>query len=275
MTAPAVGDTPRAARESDRRSVIVGVARTPIGKFLGGLAGCSGAELGAVAIRAALDRAGVGPDAVEYVILGQVLQAGAGQVPARQAAVGAGIPMTVPCLSINKVCLSGLNAIALADQLIRAGEHEIVVAGGMESMSQAPHLLKNARTGTKYGTAPLLDSLAYDGLRDYFTGEPMGVVTDRGNASLGISREDQDAYAARSQRLAAAAAAEGRFDAELVPVQVRDRRGGSVVVAADEGIRPDTTLERLAALPPAFHRTGRSPPGPLRRSPTGLPPSSS
>ena len=256
MTAPAVGDTPRAARESDRRSVIVGVARTPIGKFLGGLAGCSGAELGAVAIRAALDRAGVGPDAVEYVILGQVLQAGAGQVPARQAAVGAGIPMTVPCLSINKVCLSGLNAIALADQLIRAGEHEIVVAGGMESMSQAPHLLKNARTGTKYGTAPLLDSLAYDGLRDYFTGEPMGVVTDRGNASLGISREDQDAYAARSQRLAAAAAAEGRFDAELVPVQVRDRRGGSVVVAADEGIRPDTTLERLAALPPAFSPDG-------------------
>ncbi len=256
MTAPAVGETPRPARESERRSVIVGVARTPIGKFLGGLADVTGAELGAVAIRAALERAGVGPADVEYVILGQVLQAGAGQVPARQAAVGAGIPMTVPCLSINKVCLSGLNAIALADQLIRAGEHEIVVAGGMESMSQAPHLLKNARTGTKYGTAPLLDSLAYDGLRDYFTGDPMGVVTDRGNAALGISRVDQDAYAARSQSLAAAAAAEGRFDAELVPVQVRDRRGGPVSVTADEGIRPDTTRERLAALPPAFSPDG-------------------
>ncbi len=249
-------DTNDHSMPEPRRSVIVGVARTPIGKFLGALSTLTGAQLGSVAIRAALERAGVAPDAVEYVVMGQVLQAGAGQVPARQAAVGAGIPMTVPCISVNKVCLSGLNAIAMADQLIRAGEHEIIVAGGMESMSQAPHLLKNARTGTKYGTAPLLDSLAYDGLDDYFTGLPMGVFTDAGNATLGIGRADQDEYSARSQQLAAAATKNGIFDDEITPVDVPGRRGNVTTVTRDEGIRPDTTVATLAALAPAFSPDG-------------------
>lgn len=252
---PATSPSDHAGAEG-RRSVIVGVARTPIGRFLGALSTRTGAQLGSVAIRAALERAGVAAGAVDYVVMGQVLQAGAGQVPARQAAVGAGIPMTVPCISINKVCLSGLNAIAMADQLIRAGEHEIVVAGGMESMSQAPHLLKNARTGTKYGTAPLLDSLAYDGLDDYFTGLPMGVLTDAGNAELGIGRAEQDAYSARSQQLAATAAKDGVFDEEIVPVDVPGRRGSVTTVTRDEGIRPDTTVATLAALPPAFSPDG-------------------
>jgi len=249
-------DTSGSSAWQPQRSVIVGVARTPFGKFLGALSTLTGAQLGAVAIRAALRRAGVAPEAVEYVVMGQVLQAGAGQVPARQAAVGAGIPMSVPCLSINKVCLSGLNAIAIADQMIRAGEHDIVVAGGMESMSQAPHLLKNARTGTKYGTAPLLDSLAYDGLDDYFTGLPMGVLTDAGNAELGIGRAEQDAYAARSQQLAATAAKNGVFDDEISPVEVPGRRGSVSTVDQDEGIRPDTTVATLEALPPAFSPDG-------------------
>jgi len=232
------------------------VARTPIGKFLGSLAPLSAAQLGASAIRAALERAGVAADAVDYVIMGQVLQAGAGQVPARQASVGAGIPMTVPCLSINKVCLSGLNAIALADQLIGLGEHDVVVAGGMESMTQAPHLLKGSRTGTKYGDTVLLDSLNYDGLYDYFTHQPMGALTDSRNATLGIDRAAQDEYALQSHHRAAAAVKNGLFEHEIVPVEVPARRGDPVRVSDDEGIRPDTTLEALAKLPPAFGADG-------------------
>jgi acetyl-CoA C-acetyltransferase len=199
-------------------SVIVAGARTPMGKLLGALAPLSGVDLGAVAIRAALERAGVAPGRVDYVIMGQVLQAGAGQIPARQAAVKAGIPMTVPALTVNKVCLSGLDAIALADQLIRAGEVEVVVAGGMESMTNAPHLLPKSRDGYKYGAISLLDSMAHDGLTDAYDHIPMGESTERHVAKLGISREQQDAFAALSQQRAAAAAKNGLFDAEITPV---------------------------------------------------------
>src|SRR5579883_3016734 len=200
-------------------SVIVNGARTPMGRLLGSLKDFSGADLGAVAIKAALERAGVAPDQVQYVIMGQVLQAGAGQIPARQAAVKAGIPMNVPALTINKVCLSGLDAIALADQLIRAGEFDIVVAGGQESMTQAPHLLPNARTGYKYGSIEVLDAMAYDGLTDSFDHIPMGESTERHVGKLGISRAEQDEFAARSQQRAAAAQKNGIFEAEITPVR--------------------------------------------------------
>ncbi|TDE57631.1 acetyl-CoA C-acetyltransferase [Nonomuraea mesophila] len=237
-------------------SVIVAGARTPIGKLLGALSGLTAVDLGGIAIKAALERAGVAPDSVEYVIMGQVLQAGAGQIPSRQAAVKAGIPMTVPSLTVNKVCLSGLDAIALADQLIRAGEFDIVVAGGMESMTNAPHLLPGLRKGVKYGGADVVDSMAHDGLFCAFDQCAMGESTERHNTRLGIGREQQDALSARSHQLAAAAVKNGVFEDEIVPVQIPQRRGEPVVVKDDEGVRGDTTAETLAKLRPAFAADG-------------------
>src|SRR5262245_63517713 len=202
-------------------SVIVAGARTPMGRLLGSLKDFSGADLGGFAIKAALERAGVTPGQVDYVIMGQVLQAGAGQITARQAAVKAGIPMTVPSLTINKVCLSGLDAIALADQLIRAGEFEIVVAGGMESMTNAPHLLPGLRKGVKYGGAQIVDSMAHDGLTDAYDQVAMGESTERHNARLGIGRAEQDEFAARSHQLAARATKDGVYEAEIVAVPLQ------------------------------------------------------
>ncbi|WP_017600331.1 acetyl-CoA C-acetyltransferase [Nocardiopsis lucentensis] len=237
-------------------SVIVGGARTPTGRLLGSLAGFSAADLGGFAIKAALERAGISGEQVGYVVMGQVLQAGAGQIPSRQAAVKAGIPMSVPSVTINKVCLSGLDAIALADQLVTAGEFDVVVAGGMESMTNAPHLLPKSRKGFKYGSVEVLDATAHDGLTDAFDNESMGASTERHNAKLGIGRAEQDAFAARSHQRAAAAAAEGRFADEIVPVQIPQRKGDPVVFGTDEGVRPDTTVESLAKLRPAFDGDG-------------------
>jgi acetyl-CoA C-acetyltransferase len=237
-------------------SVIVSGARTPIGKLLGSLADFQAVDLGGVAIEAALSRAGISGDQVDYVVMGQVLQAGAGQITARQAAVKGGVPMTVPALTINKVCLSGLDAIALADQLIGAGEFDIVVAGGMESMTNAPHLLAGARKGYKYGNGTLLDSMAHDGLFCAFDQVAMGESTERYNAKLGITRQEQDVFAARSHELAALAQKNGAFDDELVPVPVPQRKGEPVLVATDEGIRGDTTIYVLAKLRPAFAPDG-------------------
>ncbi|GLU50423.1 acetyl-CoA C-acetyltransferase [Nocardiopsis ansamitocini] len=237
-------------------SVIVSGARTPIGKLLGSLSGLAAVDLGATAIRAALERAGVAGDQVDYVVFGQVLQAGQGQIPSRQAAVKAGVPMSVPSLTINKVCLSGLDAIALADQLIAAGEFDVVVAGGMESMTNAPHLLPKARQGYKYGSIEVLDATAHDGLTDAFDDEPMGLSTERHNARLGIGRPEQDAFAARSHQRAAAAIAAGLFKDEIVPVEIPQRKGAPVVVDTDEGVRADTTRESLARLRPAFDAEG-------------------
>ncbi len=246
---------------AERTSVIVAGARTPMGRLQGGLKDFSGAELGAVAIRGALDKAGLRPETVEYVIMGQVLTAGAGQIPARQAAAKAGIPLTVPALTVNKVCLSGIDAIALADQLIRAGEFEVVVAGGQESMSQAPHLLPGSRQGFKYGDVPLRDHMQHDGLWDAFTDQAMGSLTEAANASdqgasRHFSRAEQDAYAARSHQLAAQAWKNGLFDDEVVPVPIPQRKGDPVLFKDDEGIRPDTTVETLARLRPAFRPDG-------------------
>src|SRR6188472_1223229 len=238
-------------------SVIVAGARTPIGRLLGGLKDQSAADLGGVAIKAALAKAGVSGEQVDYVIMGQVIQAGTGQITARQAAVKGGIPMTVPSITINKVCLSGINAIAVADQLIRAGEHEIVVAGGMESMTQAPHLLPKSREGFKYGDTALVDSMAYDALHDQFTDQAMISLTDGCNAAgANLTREEQDAFAAQSHQRAAEAWKNGLFDDEVVPVSVPQRRGDPVVVSADEGVRGDTTAESLGKLPPAFSKEG-------------------
>ncbi|MBF6340082.1 acetyl-CoA C-acetyltransferase [Nocardia abscessus] len=237
-------------------SVIVSGARTPVGRLLGGLKDFSGSELGGFAIKAALEKGGVAPDQVDYVIMGQVLTAGAGQIPARQAAVAAGIPMDVPALTLNKVCLSGINAIALADQLIRAGEYEIVVAGGQESMSRAPHLLEKSREGFKYGDVTLRDHMAYDGLHDIFTDQAMGALTEQRNETDRISREDQDAFAAASHQRAAAAWKNGVFDDEVVAVAVPQRKGDPVLVTTDEGIRADTTVESLGKLRPAFRKDG-------------------
>ncbi|WP_069163095.1 acetyl-CoA C-acetyltransferase [Nocardia altamirensis] len=237
-------------------SVIVSGARTPVGRLLGGLKDFSGSDLGGFAIKAALERGGVAPEQVDYVIMGQVLTAGAGQIPARQAAVAAGIPMDVPALTVNKVCLSGINAIALADQLIRAGEYEIVVAGGQESMSQAPHLLEKSRDGFKYGDVTLRDHMAYDGLHDIFTDQPMGALTEQRNDTEPVSRAEQDAFAAASHQRAAEAWKNGIFDDEVVPVTVPQRKGEPLLVAADEGIRADTTAESLAKLRPAFRKDG-------------------
>jgi acetyl-CoA C-acetyltransferase len=237
---------------------VVSAARTPIGKFAGALADTPATELGGVAIRAAIDRSGLPPDIpIDDVLMGQVLQAGAGQIPARQAAAKAGIPMTVPALTINKVCLSGLDAIALADQLIRAGEFEIVVAGGMESMTNAPHLLTGSRQGHRYGDVTLRDHMAYDGLWDVFTDQAMGALTEACNAvGLELSREEQDAFSARSHQRAAAGWKNGVFDDEVVPVEIPQRKGEPVVFAADEGIRADTTVESLSRLRPAFGGDG-------------------
>ncbi|WFB10464.1 acetyl-CoA C-acetyltransferase [Streptomyces sp. LX-29] len=237
-------------------SVIVGGVRTPMGRLLGSLKDLSGVDLGGLAIRAVLERAGLAPEAVQYVIMGQALQAGQGQIPSRQAAVRAGIPMSVPSLTVNKVCLSGMDAIALADQQIRLGEFDIVVAGGMESMTNAPHVLPGSRSGTKYGPVEMLDVTAHDGLTDPFDQILMGELTDRDSAKAGISREDQDAFSARSHRRAAAAISSGRFAEEIVPVEVPQRKGDPVVVDTDEGVRPDTTVEGLAKLRPAFGADG-------------------
>ncbi|MEU6947623.1 acetyl-CoA C-acetyltransferase [Streptomyces sp. NPDC046316] len=237
-------------------SVIVAGARTPMGRLLGSLKSFSGAELGGFAIKAALDRAGIGGDQVQYVIMGQVLQAGAGQIPARQAAVKAGIPMNVPALTINKVCLSGLDAIALADQLIRAGEFDVVVAGGQESMTNAPHLLPKSREGFKYGAIEMLDAMAYDGLTDAFENIAMGESTEKHNTHLGIKRPEQDEIAALSHQRAAAAQKNGIFEAEITPVEIPQRKGDPVIFSKDEGIRAETTAESLGKLRPAFAKDG-------------------
>jgi acetyl-CoA C-acetyltransferase len=236
-------------------SVIVGGARTPIGKLLGALKGLAATDLGGIAIAGALERSALAADHVDYVILGQVLQAGSGQLPARQAAVKAGIPMSVPAMTLNKVCLSGLAAVAYADQLIRAGECDLVVAGGMESMTSAPHLLPGSRGGYKYGNVTVIDSMAHDGLEDVFTDQAMGSLTESCNTGEHlVTREDQDAFAARSHRRAAAATESGMMAEEIVEVRVPQRRGDDVVVTTDEGIRPGVTAESLASLPPAFNK---------------------
>jgi acetyl-CoA C-acetyltransferase len=238
-------------------SVIVGGARTPFGKLLGGFKDVSATDLGGYAIAAALERSGISAEHVDYVIMGQVLQAGTGQIPARQAAAKGGIAMSVPAVTINKVCLSGLNAVALADQLIRAGECDVVVAGGMESMTQAPHLLPRSRSGYKYGNVTIIDHMAYDGLWDAFTDQAMGALTDSCNTGEQlVSREDQDAFAARSHKRAAAATASGAMGEEIVEVRVPQRRGDDLVINKDEGIREGVTPESLAKLPPAFGRGG-------------------
>jgi acetyl-CoA C-acetyltransferase len=237
-------------------SVIVAGARTGMGRLLGSLKDFSGAQLGGFAIGGALGRAGVAPADVQYVIMGQVLQAGAGQITARQAAVAAGIPMSVPAITINKVCLSGLNAIALADQLIRAGECDVIVAGGMESMTNAPHLLPKSRSGFKYGDVPLVDAMAYDGLWDQFTDVPMGLLTETHNAKLGISRAEQDAFSALSHQRAAEAHKNGLFADEVVPIEIPQRKGDALSFADDEGVRGDTTAESLGRLRPAFSKDG-------------------
>jgi acetyl-CoA C-acetyltransferase len=237
-------------------SVIVAGARTPIGKFGGGFKDLAAVDLGAVAIREAVSRAGVTPEQVEYVLMGQVLQGGAGQITARQASIKAGIPKEVPAITINKVCLSGLNAIALADQLIRAGEIEIAVAGGMESMTNAPYAMPDARYGARMGNSKLVDLMIYDGLWSTFTDQHMGDSSDEVNTELGIGREEQDEWAARSHQRAAEAWESGRFAEEVVPVEVPQRKGDPVVVDRDEGIRGDTTAESLGRLKPAFKKDG-------------------
>jgi acetyl-CoA C-acetyltransferase len=249
-------------------SVIVAGARTPVGKLMGSLKDFSGSDLGAVAIAGALEKAGVPASAVEYVIMGQVLTAGAGQMPARQAAVAAGIGWDVPALTINKMCLSGIDAIALADQLIRAGEFDVVVAGGQESMTKAPHLLMDSRAGYKYGDVTVLDHMAYDGLHDVFTDQPMGALTEQRNDVDQFSRAEQDEFAARSHQLAAAAWKDGVYADEVVPVKIPQRKGPagrsaatggsaqSIEFAEDEGIRANTTAESLAGLRPAFRKDG-------------------
>jgi acetyl-CoA C-acetyltransferase len=237
-------------------SVIVAGARTPIGKLMGSLKDFSGSDLGAIAIKAALEKAAVPASLVEYVIMGQVLTAGAGQMPARQAAVGAGVGWDVPALTINKMCLSGIDAIALADQLIRVGEFDVVVAGGQESMTAAPHMLMGSRAGYKYGDVTVLDHLAYDGLHDVFTDQPMGALTEQRNAVDRFTRAEQDEYAARSHQRAAAAWKDGVFADEVVPVQIPQRKGDPIEFAEDEGIRANTTAESLAGLKPAFRSDG-------------------
>ena len=237
-------------------SVIVGGARTPMGRLMGGLSSLSGAQLGGIAIRAALERSGVAPDQVDYVIMGQVIQAGTGQITARQAAVAAGIGMDVPALTINKVCLSGIDAIALADQLIRAGEFDIVVAGGMESMSQAPHLLMGSREGVKYGDWTMRDAMAHDALTCAFDQCAMGESTEAFNARYDLTREEQDAFAAASHQKAAAAQASGVLAEEIAPVAIPQRKGDPVVIDTDEGVRASTTAESLAGLRPAFATDG-------------------
>ena len=237
-------------------SVIVEGARTPIGRFRGSLAPMRAVDLGAVAIRAALDRAGVAPEQVDYVIMGHVLQAGTGQITSRQAAVAAGVPKEIPSITVNKVCLSGTSAIAIADQMIRAGEISIAVAGGMESMTNAPYVLPSAREGSRLGHTELIDSMIHDGLWCAFEDQHMGAGTDGVNAELGISREEQDAWSARSHARAAAAWASGALAEEVVPVEVPQTRGDAIVFDRDEGIREGSTPEALAKLGPAFTPEG-------------------
>ena len=238
-------------------SVIVAGARTPMGRLLGSLKDFSGSDLGGIAIKGALEKAGVAPEQVEYVIMGQVLQAGAGQIPARQAAHAAGIPLTVPALTINKVCLSGINAIAMADQLIRAGEFDVVVAGGQESMTNAPHLMTKSREGYKYGDVTMRDHMAFDGLWDAFTDQAMGLLTEQANTGeQAFTREEQDEFSARSHQLAAKGWKDGLFDDEVVSVSIPQRKGDPVVFKNDEGIRADTTTASLGGLRPAFSKDG-------------------
>ena len=237
-------------------SVIVSGARTPIGKLLGSLAGLQAVDLGGVAIEHALSRAGITGEQVDYVIMGQVLQAGAGQITARQAAVKGGIPMTIPSLTINKVCLSGLDAIALADQLISAGEYDVVVAGGMESMTNGPYLLPGARAGYRYGDNKIVDATAHDALYCAFDLRGMGDSTDYYGKQKNITREDQDAYSAQSHERAVTAQKNGLFDGEIVEVTVPQRKGDPLTVSQDEGVRPGTTAASLAKLRPAFAADG-------------------
>ena len=236
-------------------SYIVAGARTPIGKMSGALASFSAADLGGFAISAALERAGVAPEEVEHVIMGQVLMAGQGQVPSRQAAVKAGIPMSVPAVNVNKVCLSGLNTVYLANQMIAAGEADIVVAGGMESMTNAPYLADGARGGFRYGNTELRDAIIADGLWCAFDACLMGLGTDRYTGDS-ITREQQDEFAARSNELAANAIKDGRLADEIVPVEVPQRRGDPILVEHDEGVRPGTTVETLSKMRPAFDKDG-------------------
>ena len=236
-------------------SYIVAGARTPIGKMSGALASFSAADLGGFAIKAALERAGVSPEAVEHVIMGQVLMAGQGQVPSRQAAVKAGIPMSVPSININKVCLSGLNSIYLADQMIAAGEADIVIAGGMESMTNAPYLAPGARGGFRYGNTELADAIIKDGLWCAFDACLMGLGTDRYVGDT-ITRDQQDELAMKSNVRAAAAIAAGRFNDEIIPVSIPQRKGDALIVDTDEGVRANTTMESLGSLKPAFDKAG-------------------
>ncbi|MEX6428841.1 MULTISPECIES: acetyl-CoA C-acetyltransferase [Ferrimicrobium] len=238
------------------RTVIVSGARTPIGKLSGALGSLTAMELGSVAIKGALARAGLTPEAVEYVFMGHVLQAGQGQITARQAAFGAGIPMSVPSTTVNKVCLSGLNSIHLADLMIRAGEADIVVAGGMESMTQAPYFLPGARSGFRMGDVQLIDSMLYDGLFCAFDKMAMGLATDNYLKVSPISRERQDHFSVLSHERAAKAIKNGRMAKEIVPVSVPQRRGDDLTIEADEGVRPETTMESLAKLRPAFDKQG-------------------
>ena len=242
---------------STTTSVIVAGARTGMGRLLGSLKDFSATDLGGVAIKGALEKAGVTGDQVDYVVMGHVLQAGCGQITARQAAVKGGIPMDVPSITINKVCLSGINAIAMADQLIRAGECEVVVAGGMESMTNAPHLLEKSREGYKYGTVKMRDHMDYDALWDVYTDQGMGNLTESANeGDREFSRAEQDAFSARSHQLAAKAWADGLFDDEVVPVMIPQRKGDPIAFKADEGVRAATTAESLAGLRPAFRKDG-------------------
>jgi acetyl-CoA C-acetyltransferase len=243
--------------QAARTSVIVAGARTPVGRLLGSLKDFSGSDLGGFAIKAALQKAGVDGADVQYVIMGQVLTAGAGQVPARQAAFKGGIPLNVASLTINKVCLSGIDAIALADQLIRVGEFDVVVAGGQESMTQAPHLLTRSREGFKYGDVTMTDHMAYDGLWDALTDQAMGRLTEAANeADRYFSRDEQDAFSARSHVLAAQAQKNGIFDVEVVKIAIPQRKGDPVMFDHDEGVRADTTAESLGRLRPAFRKDG-------------------
>ena len=236
--------------------MIVAGARTPTGKFRGAFSGLKAVELGGQAIRAAVERAGIAGEQVDYVIMGHVLQAGAGQITSLQASIGAGLPKDVPAITINKVCLSGMSAIAMADQMIRAGEIEVAVAGGMESMTHAPYVLPKARDGSRLGDAELIDSMIHDGLWSSFLDQHMGEGSDEISAELGLTREEQDAWAARSHQRADAAWVSGRMAGEVLSVEVSGRKGAVAVIDRDEGIRPDTTPEKLAGLRPAFRADG-------------------
>ncbi|KRE26171.1 acetyl-CoA C-acetyltransferase [Agromyces sp. Soil535] len=236
--------------------VIIAGARTPFTRINGNLAGQTAVQLGTAAIRGALEKAGVSPDDVDAVIMGQVLQAGAGQNPAKQSAVAAGIPWRIPATTINKVCLSGLAAITDAARLIRLGEASVVVAGGQESMTKAPLMVPGSRKGWAYGSVEMLDHAAYDGLTDAFDHDSMGASTERFNARYGLTRQEQDEIASESHRRAGAGQAAGVFDDEIVPVEVPQRKGDPVIVAADEGVRPDSTADVLAKLRPAFTEGG-------------------